>query len=61
MMYSVRFIVHAFVLLEQYWVIDVRIVVAVTSRIGFAMARDGAFPGSAFIRVVNQRLKMPLR
>jgi amino acid transporter len=33
----------------------------VTSRIGFAMARDGAFPGSEMIRVVNQKVKMPLR
>ena len=32
----------------------------VTSRIGFAMARDGAFPGSKYLRGVNKRTKTPI-
>jgi len=35
--------------------------VTVTSRIGFAMARDDAFPGSSWLKVVNPRLQVPLR
>ena len=33
----------------------------VTSRIGFALARDGAFPGSAFLRRVNPVTKSPIQ
>lgn len=33
----------------------------VTSRIGFAMARDGAFPGSKFLYKVNENTKAPDR
>ena len=33
----------------------------VTSRIGFAMARDGAFPGSTFLYKVNESTKAPDR
>ena len=32
----------------------------VTSRIGFALARDGAFPGSGFLRRVNPTTKSPI-
>ena len=32
----------------------------VTSRIGFAMARDGAFPFSGFFRYVNPQTKTPV-
>lgn len=33
----------------------------VTSRIGFAMARDGAFPGSKVLYKINQKTKAPER
>ena len=33
----------------------------VTSRIGYAMARDDAFPGSSWLKVVNPRLQVPAR
>lgn len=33
----------------------------VTSRIGFAMARDGAFPGSGFLYKINSKTKTPDR
>ena len=33
----------------------------VTSRIGYAMSRDDAFPGSSWLKVVNPRLKVPIR
>lgn len=33
----------------------------VTTRIGFAMARDGAFPGSEFLRRVTEKNKVPDR
>ena len=33
----------------------------VTSRIGFALARDGAFPGSEFLRRVNPVTKSPIQ
>jgi amino acid transporter len=32
----------------------------VTTRIGFAMARDGAFPGSNFLYNVTKKNKVPL-
>ncbi|CAF1001139.1 unnamed protein product, partial [Didymodactylos carnosus] len=32
----------------------------VTSRIGFAMARDGVFPGSKYLRVIYSRTQTPL-
>lgn len=34
--------------------------VTVTTRIGYAMARDGAFPGSKYIFYVNERTKSPI-
>jgi len=33
----------------------------VTTRIGFAMARDGAFPGSSFLYNVTKKNKVPSR
>jgi choline transport protein len=35
--------------------------VTVTSRIGFAMARDDAFPWSSWLKVVNPWVGVPLR
>jgi len=35
--------------------------VTVTGRIGYAMARDGAFPGSEFLRQLNETTKSPVR
>jgi amino acid transporter len=35
--------------------------VTVTARIGFAMARDGAFPGSEYLRKLDENTKSPVR
>lgn len=35
--------------------------VTVSTRIGYAMARDAAFPGSGYIFYVNKRTKSPIR
>ncbi len=33
----------------------------VTTRIVFAMTRDGAFPGSKYVTGVNEKLKIPVK
>jgi len=35
--------------------------ITVTTRVGFAMARDDAFPGSSWLQVVNPTQQVPLR